>query len=852
MRVPQGLAIVALSLGLAACGDDGGGPDIDAGVTTAHCTYEDVPANAGTGTPVAPAPLMAGAAEVPFDIPVGTALGGYTARGSFIGTAGTVDNRDIPISGGFFPSVGIETRPMAKTLVLRAGGETVVWIKADAIFAYEGFVFELEERLGPEYRGKVLLSTSHSHSAWAQYTTNTPLKVGASEARKIVYDRFLAACEASARAAIANLQPASIGFFTDANFDPTDSVSRERRGENDDLPGGHRKDDVFHLIRVDTAAGAPLAIVPIWGMHGTLNGEDNPLASTDAIGGVERLVEEQFDRQVVVMHVQSAGADTSPAGHGGLDCSQHPGEADDPCLQWLSAEGTGRAAVSIVMDAWTAAGTAMSPQLALAMVTRSVELGPDPATFTIRGGALAYAPFSLDRTAPDLKVYEDSGAIASPIDEFNAPVGAALCETDTALFPAAAMPGVEGLAPYGSCVRIDAAGEVLSQILKLSFPDIGPDRPACSNTRTTLSALRLGDYLVATMPGELSVLLADKLRAASPVDANHTIAIGYSQGHVGYMLTPEDWLLGGYEPSVTFWGPLESEYLLERLTELMPLALGANRADGAAGGASRVVPPTLVDDLPIDDPATRRGTVPATIPEDLWMRAGRPASAQPPATVPRVNGLATFVWYGDDSMVKTPEVTLQRQAGPGWVPVTRRSGRAVSDGDLILVYAPVPLIRVGNTPQDHLWAVEWQPVPWTGLSGTDELDHRGRVPMLTYRFHVVGDGWTLDSDPFDVVAADLSVGATRSGSSITATVSLYAPKGYRLMDLAIPSNHAVPLRATGVSVIGHDSSGAIVGGPRPGTTDGNGRVTVDFGAAAASVVRVEVVDLDGNSGSATL
>ena len=844
------LAALAL-LALAACGDDGGGTDVDAGVTTAHCTFDEVPANAHAGTAVAPAPLMAGAAEAPLDIPVGTALGGYTARGSFIGTSDTVDNRVIAIAGGFFPSVGYETRPMAKALALRAGGETVVWVKVDAIFAYEPMVFELEDRLGAEYRGKIILSTSHSHSAWAQYTGHSPLKVGASELRKIVYDRFLAAAESVALAAIADLQPARIGFFTDASFDPADQITRERRGENDELPGGNRKDDVFHLIRVDSTGGQPIAVVPIYGVHGTLNSEDNPLASNDAVGGMERMVEERFDDRVIVMHVQSAGADTSPAGHGGVDCNVRPGESDDPCFGWLSAEGHGRAAVDTIMAAWTAAGADMTDQLALAMVSRSIELGPNPSTFSIRDGALTYASFDLTRR-PDRSVY-DGTALRSPLDEYNAPVGAALCEAEEALFPAAAMPDVEGIVPYGSCVRLDEAGVVLGQILKLDLSDIGPDRPACQTTRTTISALRLGDYLVATMPGELSVLLADKVRALSPLDADHTIAIGYSQGHVGYMLTPEDWMLGGYEPSVTFWGPLESEYIAEQLGQLMPLAMAPMRQDGAAGGVSRVRAPVVTDDLPIDDPAPRAGTVPATVPEDLWMRSGRPATAQPPAMVERVSGLATFVWYGDDAMVRTPVVTLERAVGPGWATVVRNSGRAVTDGDLLVTYAPVPLIRIPGQAQDHLWAVEWQPVPWTGsINGLDALDQRGALPLGTYRFHVVGRGFELSSSPFQVVPAPLAVTAMQSGTSVRVFVSLHAPKGYRLLDLAMSSNRPVPLRGKAITVVGFNAGNMPVGPAVGGTLNAAGETTVDLGAAGATAVRVEVTDADGNRGSVTL
>jgi hypothetical protein len=840
------LAVAAL---VACGGDDQPSPDAGSGVTTAHCSFAPVAANAGTGTSAAAAALQAGAAEVALDIPVGTALGGYTGRARALADATPVDNRDIPLAGAFLPSVGVETRPMVKAVALRAGGTTVVWLKVDAIFAYEGFVFDLEDRLGESYRGKILWSTSHSHAAWAQYTAHTPLKVGASERRKLVGDRTLAAAEAAARAAIAALRPARIGFATDVDFDVGDVLTRDRRGDNDSLPGGNRKDDRLHLIRIDETGGAPIAIIPVFGIHGTLGDSDNPYASTDATGGIERALGEQFDRPVVVMHVQSAGADTSPVGHGAIDCTLSPGEADDPCFNFAAAEGLGRTAVDPLMAAWTSAGAAMTGDLALSMVTRSIELGPNPARFTIRDGALAYAPFDVARNA-DRTIYDGAGAVASPIDEWNAPVGAALCESATAQFPAAAMPNTEDLVPYGSCLRLDVAGQVLGAILRLDFSDIAEDRPPCQTTRTSIAALRLGDYLVATTPGELSVLLSDKLRAVSPVDSAHTITVGYSQGHVGYMLTPEDWLLGGYEPSITFWGPLEAEYVVERLAELLPLAMMPTRQDGAAGGTDRVVPPAVTDSYPIDAVATRRGTVPAAIPVDLWMRAGPPTQAQPAAQVPRVTGLATFVWYGDDSSVKTPVVTLERNLGtpatPNWQPVTRRSGRPVTDGELLLTYAPSPLIRA-SAPQDHLWAVEWQVVPWLGAPG-DDLGRRGAVPLGHYRFHVAGDGWTLASDGFEVIAGPLAVAASRAGASITVTAAWDAPKGFRLLDLTRASNRPTGLRGQAITVVGLDGGGAQVGAPRAATTDGDGRATIDFGGSAGQVVTVRVTDADGNVG----
>jgi hypothetical protein len=544
------------------------------------------------------------------------------------------------------------------------------------------------------------------------------------------------------------------------------------------------------------------------------------------------------------MHLQSAGGDNSPSGHGGIDCTIKPGKLSDPCFSWATEEGHGRAAVQELMAAWQAAGTSMKSALELEMLTKSVETGPDPKTFTIRDGALAYAPFDRTKT-PDGKVYDDQGNILSPIDEFNAPVGAGLCESETAMFPAAAIPGTDGIKPYGSCLLLDQAAPILGSIFDVDLK-VDETHPVCETTRTTISALRIGDYVIGTMPGELTVLLADYLRSKSPVPADHTILVSYAQGHMGYLLRPEDWLLGGYEPSVTFWGPLAAEYVGEQLLQLMPLAITPMREDASTSSATRVTTATVIDDLPKDDPAPMAGTIPATVPPDVWARTGHPAQAQPAASIPRVSGIATFVWIGDDPLVKTPVVQLQVETTPGnFEPVLRRSGRDVEDQEILLAYTPEPLQRSG--PQTHVWVAEWQAVPWLGDPGLDSLDDRGGVPTGNYRFHVTGDGWSIDSDPFAVVAGGLEATATRS-AQISATVSWHAQAGWRLMDMNLPSNHPVPVRSQQVTVALLDASNAQLSSASA-TTDGNGTVSVANNAAAT---QVKVTDRFGNVATAPI
>lgn len=838
----RGLARTCALAFACACGG-GSTPTPDANtVTTENCTYVPMVPTAHAGMPVETAALTAGAAERVLDIPVGTALGGYTARAGFLGSSGVVDTRTIKMSGTFNPSIGIVNAPRVKALALTSGVETVVILKVDMIFTYEGMLYDLEQRLGPEYAGKVLLASSHSHSAWAQYTAHGPLKLGAGEMRELVYTRMLDAFEAAARDALAARRPARLGVsYTDA-FDPQNIVNHDRRGDNDTLPGGDRKDDHLFVVRVDGTDATPIGALVIVGEHGTLNGEDNPFASTDAPGALERTLQEQFATPMVVMHLQSAGGDNSPSGHGGLDCSIKPGKATDPCFAWASEEGHGRAALPLLLDAYTKAGTAMQAQLPLAMVSRTIELGPSADTFAIRDGALTYAPFDSTRL-PDRQVYASgtSGPLASPIDEFDAPVGAALCQDPTAMFPSATIDGTDGLAPYGSCLRLDLAGEVLGPIFKIDFK-VDATHPVCETTRTTISALRIGDYVVGTMPGELTVMLANYLRTKSPVDEAHTILVGYAQGHVGYMLRPEDWMMGGYEPSVTFWGPLEAEHVGEQLLALLPSALQPDHADGTTATA-RVAVPTMTDPLEIDDPAPEAGTVPAIVPPAAWVRTGTPAQAQPDATIPRVAGVATFVFYGDDPAVKTPHVTLQRDAGSGFVDVARTSGRIVDDLDLTRAYTPIPLQRTG--PQHHVWVIDWQAVPWLGApGGLDALAARAGVPLGAYRFHVEGKGWTLDSQPFTVVPGGLEVAAQRGTSAIAITARLHAPKGWRLLDLVAPSNQPVAYAQQQVTVVLRNAANTIVDSETI-TLDGNGAGSTS--QAFPTAITATITDDYGNT-----
>ncbi len=884
MRTSRLLGLLVVALG---CGSppsdvpDSGGPDsgpvADAGhdggpavpASTAHCTYEQQPATAHAGGTVSDAPIYAGIGESVLHVPIGVTMGGYADKAEGTGTGpshGFIDNRRTEIAGAFGPSIGIETWPRARALAISTGctatptdlgtcEDTVLLLKADIAIGYQGLEYAVEERLGADFSGRVVIATSHSHSSFANYTAHAGMQVGFGPFRRSVFDAIVADLEAVARHALTTRLPARIGFAHDGSFDLDDRVNRDRRTENDMLAGGPRDDHDLFVIRVDTydptmpsEPSVPLAVLPVFGMHGTIQGANNVLVSTDAPGGVERVLEEHFDRPVLVMHLQGAGGDVSPAGFdGGTQCAT----GALLCNDYMRAESVGWNALDAIVTAWTSAGTSMMEHAPMEMVTRSIDRGPDWTRFTIRGGELSYAPWD-GFTPADRNVVDATGALISPIDEFNAPEGAALCGGSTAPYlPTAQIPGTRGLTdyPYASCNRIEAIQHLLSSVLSI---DLGSHAPICDTTRTTISAIRIGDWYMSVLPGEPLTLSVDRMRAlvSSTVPADHHIVVGYAHDNNGYILLPEDWIRGGYEPTITFWGPLDGEMLLEQTAQLFPLLTTPARED-AATGLTHVQVPAAVDEGTHRDASPMAGTVPASVPAYLatGLLPAMPTSMQPAASIRRLESVF-FSWIGADPLDGTPEVSMEmRQSDGTFAPLTRHSGRVVSDGDFLLSWTPDPLNHDASfSPRTHYWTVQWQAVPALGQVGFEGTDARARLPLGTYRIVVVGPSYSLHSSEFTVTAGNVEITRTGgTGTNVEVTAGYHAPTGYRMIDPGTGATPLAPIRGGTVDVGITNGTGTTT--MHGVAVDMNGHVSFDAGAGATAIT---ITDAYGNTGSLTL
>jgi len=88
-----------------------------------------------------------------------------------------------------------------------------------------------------------------------------------------------------------------------------------------------------------------------------------------------------------------------------------------------------------------------------------------------------------------------------------------------------------------------------------------------------LQAMKIGPYLLLTMPGEPMVEYGFKLERAI-ADRAIPIIVGYANGHVGYIATADAYDVGGYEPNTSKLAPEAEGLILSELGRLADRVVG--------------------------------------------------------------------------------------------------------------------------------------------------------------------------------------------------------------------------------------------------------------------------------------
>jgi neutral ceramidase len=705
------------------------------------------------------------------------APGTAPARDRLAGLQVGVGRADITPPTGYFTmgnvrsdarAEGQHTRLQARAIVLARGERKVALVVTDLCCVAGGLLTEAAERLegtGIDERSMVV-SATHTHSAPGQYFPFAAYDVTfpnlhTATAFSIQPDPqlygFLARRIATAIArANADLGPGAaawghaeipVGLTENrsieahlANF----GIDRELgEGSASESPHGRAStvDPDLEVLRVDKEIGGRLVPVGMWSTfanHGTVNlGSMASNYNGDHLGAAMLVTEDALrraggapaDQDVVSAFSNADEGDTSSA----LD---RTGPA--------AAEYVGRVEAAAMMRAWTEAGRRLSttPTLDLRW-TRFCFCGQET-----RGGRVD------DKAVPGLPLLSGSDEHRGQLHEHTGVV-----------FEGHRLPAEVG--PQGNKIQLEPQG--------VPIPQGAP-----------LALVRVGDGAVVSNPGEVTVEVGRRIKAAvgealSRVGVDTVAISGLANEYQGYFTTPEEYAWQAYEGGQTNFGKYSANLLVEETARL-----ARSMRDGTRAPAPYPFDPTnglRADHTPF----------PPGIDEA--------AAVDQPGPVTRL-GRARFSWRGGprgtDRPLDRAFVTVQRQSPSGWARAHDDLGMTIRwevEGD-----EAVPLgARYAKEAEHGTYRAFWE-VPVDASTGT-------------YRFVVTGKRYRLVSRGFRVLrGAALTVRPVRAPRGRAAFVLAY-PTARPYVDLTYRPATA----AGGVAMVRVDGRRTVVRARRDGT-----------------------------------
>ena len=437
---------------------------------------------------------------------------------------------------------GVEAPLWATALVVADGTTTAAWVDLDLVIvsrAESGAIRQaVAEAVGipPE---AVRVSVTHNHAGPPPSAWNWTAE--GAEALAGYYHMLPAYAAGAARLALANLRPATAAAGTGAsrvavNRRETAPTGRMVTGVN---PDGPIDPEVF-VLRIDGAAGGPLAAVVGYTMHPTTLGPGNRMVSPDWPGHLKRTVEAITG--ATCLFAQGATGDIGP----GPD-----GFTDDLAVPRRLGQLVGCEAARVFLG--------LASPAVRHRHDRIWESGAPLGKWTAEPIA---AP------TPTVAVRSETVALPliaqPPLEEARQRVADAerrLNDLKTAAAPAA---------------EVEAATFVTKRAnMALSRAEAYGGK---AEVPVELHLLRIGPAVLAGTEGEPFAAIGKSVKADSPWPA--TWFGGYTGGWAGYVPMAEDYPLGGYEVDTSPFAP-------EAAARLIAGAVAAlrrlHRGDGEPG-----------------------------------------------------------------------------------------------------------------------------------------------------------------------------------------------------------------------------------------------------------------------------
>jgi hypothetical protein len=586
-------------------------------------------------------------------------------------------------------TTGQHTRLFARVIVLQRGKRKVALITED-LNGISGGMLAAAARLnrGRGYSERnVIDSASHTHAAPSQYynfgayntifmTSGQPTEFNTDPDPQL-YTFMVKRLALAIRRADENLGPATAGWGArtllgltanrsiEAHLNDHGIVEDYGQGSVKQDPQGyaHTIDPQVNVLRVDKLGKdgrhVPIGVWSTFADHGTVNKFTFHYYNRDHHGSATQVVERTIRRRG---HV--------PRGQDVVNAYGNTDEGDQSAGLHRSgpaaADYVGRVEARKMLGAWQAAGKRMSrtPSLDLRW-TRVCFCGQET----------------------DVGPVDNKAVIGLPLFTGSEEGRGPLFDVTHVPFEGRTAPASTG--PQGDKVQVPAPSEV---------PQAVP-----------LAALRVGDRMVVTVPGEMTVEMGRRIRTAvlassRSAGVRRAVISGLANEYLQYFTTPEEYDRQHYEGGSTLYGRASSELLKQSLVSLTK-TLVQGRA------APKAYPYDPRNGFVADKPPFPSGAATAT------------TSAQP-STTQRLER-AVYSWHGGlrglDRPLDRAFVTIQRHTKRGW--------RAY-DSDL-------GLSILWDVDDNGTYRAFWE-VPRS-------------APRGSYRFVVTGNRYGLRSRSFKVV-----------------------------------------------------------------------------------------------------
>jgi neutral ceramidase len=591
---------------------------------------------------------------------------------------------------------GVHTRIEARAIVLKRGRQKLALVAEDLNGIAGGAVHEAAKRLASRgfSESNIIVSASHTHAAPSGYypfgTYNTVfMTVGTPTAQNVTgaIDPQLYAFEIrqlvlAITRADDDLGPGRLGWATTQLVGLTANRSLEAHlrdhgikkaygtGKVSDDPGGYLDtiDPAVQVLRVDKTVKGRLRPVGMWSTfadHGTVNKYQFGVYNADHHGSATRIVEQQIRALGGVPESQdvvNAYGNTDEGDQSAGLTRSGPAAAD-----WV-----GRVEARAMLAAWRTAGTHLTDTPRLA--TRWTRM-------CFCGQRTSGGPVSRTAT-PGLPLFTGSEEGRGP-----------LYDLTKKPFEGMSSPVTDPLDPGQGDKVVVPTGALGSGSTPTAVP---------------LTVAQVGERLIATVPGEMTVWMGRVLRSTLLSESHgHGVKAvqlsGLANEYLSYYTSPQEYDAQHYEGGSTMYGRVSSLLILQEL-QVLTHDLFAGRPAPAPDS---------------EDPTN--GIAATAAPFGTGVSRG--VITGQPGTTQRFQH-ATFSWQG------APE-GLDMPLGRAFVSV-ERNGHGVAADDLGLQI----LWRVDSK---GVYSAEWE-VPRD-------------APLGSYRFVVTANHYTLTSAVFTVQPA---------------------------------------------------------------------------------------------------